>query len=191
MRTGVTSPRRASISEIADQTHHPHPRHLSHTTLLSRCVAAVNGGDFTWSEGWHTPLDQRCSRGVLVCNSSTWSADPSVQPVFAMSSSCDMYVGNFPYSLFASAGIVNAVSGQAVIVRNGSAQPCVYAPSPLLAAPPAPPSAFHSLSSSVNAPRTALGHDLSGRVMTLQVDGDESEDTGTLASAVEAFSERL
>ncbi len=121
-----------------------------------------------------------------MCNGSTWSADPSVQPVFAMSKSCDMYVGNFPYSLFASAGIVNAVSGQAVIVRNGTALPCSYAPTSHLPPPPLPPSAFYSRSSSVNAPRTALGHDLSGRVMTLQVDGDESENTGALPGTVAA-----
>ena len=143
----------------------------------------MNGGFFSWSKGWHTPLDERCSEGVLVCNGSTWSASPSILPVFAMSGSCDMYVGNFPYSLFASADIVNAVSGQAVIVRNGSAQPCSSIPHHATASNPAPPSAFQTFSSSSNAPRTALGHDVNGRLITLQVDGDESNKARTCASS--------
>ena len=85
-------------------------------------MAAVNGGFFTWSKGWHTPLDQRCAQGILVCNGSAWSGDATIQPVFAMSRSCEMYVGNFPYSLFPSSGITHAVSGQAVIVRAPSSR---------------------------------------------------------------------
>ncbi len=140
-----------------------------------RCIAAVNGGIFGWSKGWKTPLDERCSLGIVVCNGSTWSSDPAPQPVFAMSSSCNIYVGNFPYSLFPSASITNAVSGQAIIVLNGTAQPFSYVP------PSAPRHKFHFHSSHKNAPRTALGHDVSGRIMTLQVDGDESENTGKSA----------
>ncbi len=100
-----------------------------------------------------------------------------------MSSSCDMYVGNFPYSLFASADIVNAVSGQSVIVRNGSAQPCSSTPRHPTASIPTPPSTFQTISSSSNAPRTALGHDVNGRLITLQVDGDESDNTGSVCFA--------
>lgn len=140
--------------------------------LHFRCVAAVNGGIFGFSKGWKTPLDERCSLGVIVCNGSAWSADPNPQPVFAMSSTCDIYVGNFPYSLFASAAITNAVSGQEVIVINGTAQPCSYPPSPA-------PGSAHPRRCHTKAPRTALGHDARGRIMTLQVDGDESDKTGT------------
>jgi exopolysaccharide biosynthesis protein len=146
------------------------------------CVAAVNGGFFTWSKGWLTPIDQRCSLGVLVCNGSTWSSAPSPQPVFAMTSSCDMYVGNFPYSHFASVSVVNAVSGSAVIVLNGTVQPRPSSAAHHDATPPKPHSAFPPRSSYSYAPRTALGHDASGRIMTLQVDGDESENTGAVCS---------
>jgi hypothetical protein len=117
-----------------------------------------------------------------------------------MSSSCDIYVGNFPYSLFASAGITNAVSGQALIVLNGTTQPCSYHPSPSFnqkavrsmspridGRPSLPRNAYHSRSSQTNAPRTALGHDVNGRIMTLQVDGDESKNTGTSTTFKTAF----
>ena len=91
-----------------------------------------------------------------------------------MSRSCEMYVGNFPYSLFPSSGIIHAVSGHAVIVRNGTAQPSTYEPNP----PRGPLTSATARRSIANAPRTALGHDIDGRVMTLQVDGDESKNTG-------------
>jgi exopolysaccharide biosynthesis protein len=134
---------------------------------LRRCAAAVNGGVFSWSQGIHTPLSKRCALGVVVCNGSAWSSAPPPEPVFAVSNSCDIYVGNFPYSLFAAAGIVHAVSGQAVIVRNGTARVSFSSFS-----------RSNSRPSTVLAPRTALGHDLNGRIMTLQVDGDESSNTG-------------
>jgi hypothetical protein len=95
-----------------------------------------------------------------------------------MSRSCEMYVGNFPYSLFASSGIIDAVSGQAVIVRNGTAQHCAYSPQP----PRGPSTSATMRRSLANAPRTALGHDIDGRIMTLQVDGDESKNTGIRAT---------
>lgn len=152
----------------------------SRALLFISCVAAVNGGFFTWSKGWLTPIDQRCSLGVLVCNGSTWSSDPPPVPVFAMTSSCDMYVGNFPYSRFASVSVVNAVSGSDVIVLNGTVQQ--LSASRRDATPSKPYALFPPPSSYSYAPRTALGHDASGRIMTLQVDGDESQNTGTVCS---------
>ncbi len=142
----------------------------------------MNGGDFAWSKGWHTPIHERCALGVIVCNGSTFSANPPLQPVFAMTSSCDIYVGDFPYSLFGSVSVVNAVSGQAVLVLNGTAQHRNFSASHRDMTLTPPPSSFRSLSSFKNAPRTALGHDVNGRILTLQVDGDESENTGTASS---------
>ncbi|KNC46810.1 N-acetylglucosamine-1-phosphodiester alpha-N-acetylglucosaminidase [Thecamonas trahens ATCC 50062] len=139
------------------------------TAAAGRCLAATNAGFFDVATG--------ACLGSLVSDGKVVQASTLVRPSFGMLAANAHrthpvffagYVAATTETELASAGFVNLVSGVGWLVANGTsflnASIAIEHPSPSFVAEA--------------APRLAIGHDADGRLMILEVDGDEIFKTG-------------